>query len=192
MGFEGAYRFGDPPWNIGRAQPAIVRLAAEGLIAGDVIDVGCGTGENAIHLASRGLAVVGVDAASTAQSRQGCKHVIEPMLLMTPVRELRSVDSVRRGHRPSAIAQRRARRGRQAHRYPRHVHPTEVSSGGRPFSHSRMSGHAASADTAKIDPPARNGAPSPKAAATTPPNPAPTVRPTRPSSLETAFTRPLR
>ena len=68
MGFEGAYRFGDPPWNIGRAQPAIVRLAAEGLIAGDVIDVGCGTGENAIHLASRGLAVVGVDAAPTAQS----------------------------------------------------------------------------------------------------------------------------
>jgi hypothetical protein len=100
MGFEGAYRFGDPPWDIGRAQPAIVRLAAEGLIAGDVIDVGCGTGENAIHLASRGLAVVGVDAASTAQSRQGCKHVIEPMLLMTPVREPLSVASVRRGHRP--------------------------------------------------------------------------------------------
>jgi hypothetical protein len=29
MGFAGAYRFGDPPWDIGRAQPAIVRLAAE-------------------------------------------------------------------------------------------------------------------------------------------------------------------
>jgi len=69
MGFEGAYGFGDPPWDIGRAQPAIVRLAAEGLIAGDVIDVGCGTGENAIHLASRGLAVVGVDAAPTAIAR---------------------------------------------------------------------------------------------------------------------------
>ena len=68
IGFEGAYGFGDPPWDIGRAQPAIVRLAAEGLIAGDVIDVGFGTGENAIHLASRGLAVVGVDAAPTAQS----------------------------------------------------------------------------------------------------------------------------
>ena len=66
MGFEGAYRSGVPPWDIGRAQPAIVGLAAEGLIAGDVIDVGCGTGENAIHLASRGLTVVGVDAAPTA------------------------------------------------------------------------------------------------------------------------------
>jgi 2-polyprenyl-3-methyl-5-hydroxy-6-metoxy-1,4-benzoquinol methylase len=67
MGFEGAYRFGDPPWDIGRAQPAIVRLAAEGLTAGDVIDVGCGTRENAIHLASRGLAVVGVDVPPMAQ-----------------------------------------------------------------------------------------------------------------------------
>ncbi len=69
MGFEGAYRTGVPPWDIGRAQPAIVRLAAEGMITGDVIDVGCGTGENAIHLASLGLAVVGVDAAPTAIAR---------------------------------------------------------------------------------------------------------------------------
>jgi SAM-dependent methyltransferase len=66
MGFEWAYRNGVPPWDIGRPQPAIVRLADEGLIAGDVIDVGCGTGENALYLASRGLEVVGVDAAPTA------------------------------------------------------------------------------------------------------------------------------
>ncbi len=66
MGFESAYRNGVPPWDIGRPQPAIVRLAGRGLIAGDVIDVGCGTGENALYLASRGLAVVGVDAAPTA------------------------------------------------------------------------------------------------------------------------------
>ena len=69
MGFEGAYRNGIPPWDIGRAQPAIVRAADEGLIAGAVIDVGCGTGENALHLASRGLAVVGVDGAPTAIAR---------------------------------------------------------------------------------------------------------------------------
>ena len=66
MGFEWAYRNGVPPWDIGRPQPAIVRLAEQGLIAGDVIDVGCGTGENALYLASRGLGVVGVDAAPTA------------------------------------------------------------------------------------------------------------------------------
>jgi ubiquinone/menaquinone biosynthesis C-methylase UbiE len=66
MGFEWAYRNGVPPWDIGRPQPAIVRLAEQGLIAGDVIDLGCGTGENALYLASRGLAIVGVDAAPTA------------------------------------------------------------------------------------------------------------------------------
>ena len=66
MGFEWAYRNGTPPWDIGRAQPAIIRLAEEGLITGDVIDVGCGTGENALYLASRGLAIIGVDAAPTA------------------------------------------------------------------------------------------------------------------------------
>jgi SAM-dependent methyltransferase len=66
MGFECAYRNGTPPWDIGRAQPAIIRLAEEGLITGDVIDVGCGTGENALYLASRGLAIIGVDAAPTA------------------------------------------------------------------------------------------------------------------------------
>ena len=69
MTFESAYRNGVPPWDIGRPQPAIVRLAEEGLITGDVIDLGCGTGENALFLASRGLAVVGVDAAPTAITR---------------------------------------------------------------------------------------------------------------------------
>ncbi|HEY8870816.1 MAG TPA: class I SAM-dependent methyltransferase [Candidatus Limnocylindrales bacterium] len=69
MGFEWAYRNGVPPWDIGRPQPAIVRLTEQGLIAGDVIDVGCGTGENALYLASRGLEVVGVDAAPTAIAR---------------------------------------------------------------------------------------------------------------------------
>jgi SAM-dependent methyltransferase len=66
MTFESAYRNGVPPWDIGRPQPAIVRLTEQGLIAGDVIDLGCGTGENTLYLVSRGLTVVGVDAAPTA------------------------------------------------------------------------------------------------------------------------------
>jgi SAM-dependent methyltransferase len=69
MGFESAYRHGDPPWDIGRPQPAIVRLAGRGVIRGAVIDVGCGTGSNAVYLASRGLDVVGIDAAPTAIAR---------------------------------------------------------------------------------------------------------------------------
>jgi SAM-dependent methyltransferase len=43
-----------------------VRLAAEGGFAGAVLDAGCGTGENALHLAALGLPVLGVDVAETA------------------------------------------------------------------------------------------------------------------------------
>ena len=73
MGFEWAYRSGSPPWDIGQPQPAIVRLAEAGLINGDVLDVGCGTGENALYLASLGLSVVGVDAAPTAITKARAK-----------------------------------------------------------------------------------------------------------------------
>jgi ubiquinone/menaquinone biosynthesis C-methylase UbiE len=41
-------------------------VAAEGGFAGAVLDAGCGTGENALHIASRGLSVLGVDVAETA------------------------------------------------------------------------------------------------------------------------------
>src|SRR5437660_4220818 len=50
----------------GQPQPAIVRLASEGGFAGAVLDAGCGTGENALHVASLGLSVLGVDVAETA------------------------------------------------------------------------------------------------------------------------------
>jgi SAM-dependent methyltransferase len=64
--FEAAYRDGTPPWEIGRPQAEIVRLAEEGEIVGDVLDVGCGTGENALHLASLGRRVMGVDGSPAA------------------------------------------------------------------------------------------------------------------------------
>jgi SAM-dependent methyltransferase len=41
-------------------------LAAEGGFAGAVLDAGCGTGENALLIASLGLSVLGVDVAETA------------------------------------------------------------------------------------------------------------------------------
>jgi cyclopropane fatty-acyl-phospholipid synthase-like methyltransferase len=64
--FETAYLEGSPPWDIGRAQPDLVKLAEAGRITGRVIDVGCGTGENALYLARLGLDVVGVDGAPEA------------------------------------------------------------------------------------------------------------------------------
>jgi SAM-dependent methyltransferase len=61
-----SYHDGPAPWDIGQPQPAIVRLASEGGFAGTVLDAGCGTGENALHVASLGLSVLGVDVAETA------------------------------------------------------------------------------------------------------------------------------
>ena len=64
--WDASYLDGPAPWDIGRPQPAIVRLASEGGFAGAVLDAGCGTGENTLHVASLGLAVLGVDVAETA------------------------------------------------------------------------------------------------------------------------------
>ena len=66
--WDASYVDGPPPWDIGRPQPAILRLAGAGAFAGAVLDVGCGTGENALHIASLGLHVLGVDVAETALS----------------------------------------------------------------------------------------------------------------------------
>jgi SAM-dependent methyltransferase len=66
--WDASYLDGPAPWDIGGPQPAILRLAGEGAFAGAVLDAGCGTGENALHVASLGLHVVGVDVAETALS----------------------------------------------------------------------------------------------------------------------------
>jgi SAM-dependent methyltransferase len=66
--WDASYRDGPAPWDIGQPQPAIVRLASEGAFTGAVLDAGCGTGENALHIASLGLHVLGVDVAETALS----------------------------------------------------------------------------------------------------------------------------
>lgn len=53
--WDESYQDGPAPWDIDGPQPAVVRLAAGGGFAGAVLDAGCGTGENAIHVASLGL-----------------------------------------------------------------------------------------------------------------------------------------
>lgn len=62
--WDASYHDGPAPWDVGRPQPAIVRVAAQ--FSGAVLDAGCGTGENALHVAALGLAVLGVDVAETA------------------------------------------------------------------------------------------------------------------------------
>jgi 2-polyprenyl-3-methyl-5-hydroxy-6-metoxy-1,4-benzoquinol methylase len=58
-----------PPWDIGRPQNEFVQLEEAGEIVGSVLDVGCGTGENALFLAAKGHDVWGVDFTPIAIER---------------------------------------------------------------------------------------------------------------------------
>jgi cyclopropane fatty-acyl-phospholipid synthase-like methyltransferase len=64
--FDAAYEAGAPPWDIGRPQPSFLELAEQGVLAGRVLDVGCGTGEHALMAAARGLDATGIDAVPRA------------------------------------------------------------------------------------------------------------------------------
>ncbi len=57
---------GRAPWDIGRPQPVFLRLANDGLLAGRVLDAGCGTGEHTLLAASAGADAVGIDLSPLA------------------------------------------------------------------------------------------------------------------------------
>lgn len=67
--FEDIYLQNAAPWEIGEPQPEVIALAEQELIVGDVLDIGCGTGENTLMLVARGHMVWGVDASATALER---------------------------------------------------------------------------------------------------------------------------
>jgi len=86
--FEKVYRDGTltdgiamdkPPWDTGAPEPILVRLEQAGRISGEVLDIGCGPGDNAVYLASRGYQVTGLDvspsAIDQARSRAAAQHV---------------------------------------------------------------------------------------------------------------------
>ncbi len=66
---------GKPAWEIDAPQPAIIELEQAGKIVGSVLDIGCGTGCNAIYLAEHGHTVTGFDlvpqAIEQAKARLG-------------------------------------------------------------------------------------------------------------------------
>ncbi|MFD3623404.1 class I SAM-dependent methyltransferase [Streptomyces sp. DSM 116494] len=65
---EDFYRDGKPPWDSGVTPPELVALV-EGpgaLMAGRVLELGCGTGTNAVYLARHGWRVTAVDLVDRA------------------------------------------------------------------------------------------------------------------------------
>lgn len=63
--FEGVYREA-APWDIGGPQPAMAALLADFPPEGPALDVGCGSGDLAIHLALIGIQTLGIDFVERA------------------------------------------------------------------------------------------------------------------------------
>jgi len=91
--FESIYH-GEAPWDIGRSQKEYMQLEQAGEIVGSVLDVGCGTGENALYLAEHGHDVWGVDFAPTtiqkAQEKAAQRDLTATFLVLN-VLELRTL-----------------------------------------------------------------------------------------------------
>jgi SAM-dependent methyltransferase len=78
--FQTMYAEGIPPWQIDRPQAEVIRLLEQGGFESPVLDVGCGTGDNAIEMARRGYRVVGLDAVEEALRRAREKVVREKLV----------------------------------------------------------------------------------------------------------------
>jgi 2-polyprenyl-3-methyl-5-hydroxy-6-metoxy-1,4-benzoquinol methylase len=69
-----SYASGDLPWDTGEPEPLLVEVVTSGRIRPtQTLEIGAGTGINALWLAERGFDVLGIDVASLAVERANAK-----------------------------------------------------------------------------------------------------------------------
>lgn len=95
--FDAVYE-GDAPWVIGGVQPAMAALIDRFPPQGPALDLGCASGDLAIHLARRGHEVVGVDFVERAIEQAHARRSALPEDVARRVR-FRVADA----SRPSAL-----------------------------------------------------------------------------------------
>ncbi len=95
--YEFGYRYFRMPWELGPRQE-LVGLVESGRIAPcRAIDLGCGTGSNAIYLAQRGFEVTGVDFAASAiekARRRADSCGVKANFIVDDLTDLRKVNGI--------------------------------------------------------------------------------------------------
>ena len=73
------YAAGELPWDSGESDPNLVELVQSGAVTkGRVLEIGCGTGTNALWLASQGFEILALDLAPLAVERARAKAAAAP------------------------------------------------------------------------------------------------------------------
>jgi SAM-dependent methyltransferase len=86
---------GLPPWDIGRPQRAFINVANQ--VAGSILDVGCGTGENALYFAERDHKVTGIDFLAgpiAAAKQKAAERGLQATFLVMDALALRELPEV--------------------------------------------------------------------------------------------------
>ncbi|MDO4550114.1 MAG: class I SAM-dependent methyltransferase [Planctomycetia bacterium] len=76
------YRQGTPPWDTGLIEPDLIRLVEEKLVSPcSTLEIGCGSGVDAIYLAKKGFEVTAIDSSPMAIDRAHSRAKNDNVLL---------------------------------------------------------------------------------------------------------------